>query len=374
MPVTAISSPPLRVRHYLPGGRENGGGIGRLVGYILDAQQGGDQHSVIDTRGPRWSPLPSGYMLSKAVLSLMRDQAMARDTVHHIHVAGRGSTARKLVLTAAARAVGARHVLHLHDYDYRADFLSRPPQQQAAVRQMFYGADRVIVLGRRDRDTLSDLLDLDPARISVLYNCVPDPGPRCAAGRADAPLHLIFLGQLGPRKGTPDLLDALATPGMASRDWTATLAGDGPVEAFRARAAELGLAARVAMPGWLSEPDVRRLCAAADILVLPSHAEGFAMAVLEGMAQGLAVVTTAVGAHDEILAHGQSCIFVPVGDPAALAGALARLVDDAPERARLGAAARRLFLERLEIGGYVRDLAALHRGLLPAKSLKTGAA
>ena len=71
-------------------------------------------------------------------------------------MAGRGSTLRKLVLTAAARTLGCTHVLHLHDYDYVTDFTGRPAWQQALVRRMFQGADRVVVLGRRDRDMATE--------------------------------------------------------------------------------------------------------------------------------------------------------------------------------------------------------------------------
>lgn len=364
MPEQANEPARLRVRHYLPGGRENGGGIGRLAGYILDATGGGDMHSMVDTRGPRWRPLPSGLMLSRAIAALLRDRVTAPDAIHHIHVAGRGSTSRKLILTAAARAIGARHVLHLHDYDYAADYLTRPARQQRAIRRMFRGADRVIVLGRRDRNTLCELMGVAPERISILYNSVPDPGARIRRKHRGERVRILFLGQLGPRKGVPELLAALADPGMARGDWTATLAGDGAVAAYRLRVAELGLADRVTLPGWLSEAQVLALCREADILVLPSHAEGFAMAVLEGMAHGLPVVTTRVGAHEELLADGQTCRFVPVGDPAALAGCLAGLVEDPAERARLGAQARGLFLSRLEIHQYVRQLGALHQEIV----------
>ena len=48
------------------------------------------------------------------------------------------------------------------------------------MRQMFQRADRVVVLGRRDRETAVDLLGVDTGRLTVLGNCVPDPGPRAA--------------------------------------------------------------------------------------------------------------------------------------------------------------------------------------------------
>ncbi|WP_375686956.1 glycosyltransferase family 4 protein [Pseudooceanicola sp. LIPI14-2-Ac024] len=362
------------VRHYLPGGREQGGGIGRLVGYIVDAQPGTSRHEIQDTRGPEWNALSSGGKMASAMATLARDRARTPDMIHHIHVAGRGSTARKLILTSAARHMGARHVLHLHDYDYRADYLARPGWQQAAVRAMFQGADKVIVLGAGDRDLVRDLLRVPPERIAIAYNCVPDPGPRPARPGGDAPVHILFLGQLGPRKGTPELLSALAHPGMAGRSWRATIAGNGPVADYREMAVTLGLGDRVYMPGWVSEAEVRSLCQAADILVLPSHAEGFAMAVLEGLSHGLAVITTRVGAHEDLLRHDDTCVFVPVGEPAALASAMAGLIDHPAHRQRIGAAGRDLFLSRLDIRSYATRLADIYAGLGSPALVPEGAA
>ena len=95
------------VRHYVPGGCENGGGIGRLVGYITEtAKETGTKHFVTDTRGARWSKLTSPARLFGAILTMAKDRIVAPDRIHHIHIAGRGSTSRKLILTEAARLFG----------------------------------------------------------------------------------------------------------------------------------------------------------------------------------------------------------------------------------------------------------------------------
>ncbi|MFN3524853.1 MAG: glycosyltransferase family 4 protein [Paracoccus sp. (in: a-proteobacteria)] len=353
------TQPDLTVRHYVAGGSENGGGIGRLVGYILKEQGSTGRHLIQDTRGPRWQPVPSGAKLTGAITALVWDRIACPARVQHIHIAGRGSTARKLILTAVARAIGQPYLLHLHDFDYAADFRRRPVWQQTAIRRMFRRAERVIVLGERDRITAVDLLDVPPRRVVILRNGVPDPGP--SIGRRGGVCHIVFLGQLGARKGVPELLAAFAHPAMRRQIWTATLAGDGPVETFRRQAEALGLADRVHLPGWISETQARKLCAQGHVLALPSHGEGMAMAVIEGLAHGMAVVTTRVGAHDEVMADGQTCLFVPVGDPDALAETLARLVADPALRSQLGRAGRALFRAEMEMTSYVRALDLLYR-------------
>lgn len=348
------------VRHYVSGGRERGGGIGRLVGNIVDAANAdGVLHLVTDTRGPRWSVPGSPARLSGALAVVAADRIAAPGRIQHIHVAGRGSTARKLVLTAAARAAGLPYILHLHDYDYAEDILRRPERQRTAMRRMFQAAERVIVLGQRDAGTVTGLLGVRYDRVDILHNCVLDPGTPAAPGVNAVPT-LVFLGQLSERKGVPELLRALASPRMAALEWRCILAGDGPVERFRAEAAALGLGDRVTMPGWLAAQETRALCAGGDILVLPSHSEGMAMAVIEGLAHGLAVVTTRVGAHEEAITDGVTGRFVPVGDVPALAEALAGLVSDPTERARLGAEGRSLFLSQFSMSAYMRRLADVY--------------
>lgn len=341
-----------RIRHYVAGGAEHGGGIGRLVGYILSSRSTGFDHRVVDTRGPRLSILRSPAHLVHAMSVLVADSLRGHPTLHHFHIAGRGSTVRKLVLGHWARLLRAPYVLHLHDYDYAQDLARRSRWQRHRLRSLFQNAERVVVLGHRDRETVNRALGVPAERIALLRNCVPDPGPRAPGGSAT--VEIIFLGQLGPRKGVPELFAALSDPLMAGGNWHATLAGDGSVETYRADAESLGLSSQVDLTGWVDADEAARLRARADILVLPSHAEGFAMAVLEGLAQGLAVVTTPVGAQGEVLVDGETCLLVPPGDCEALARALARLVADPDLRARLGKAGRALFLSRFDIEGYAR--------------------
>lgn len=352
----------ISIRHYVPGGCENGGGIGRLVGYICEAaSQSGKKHLVTDTRGSRWSFGMSPVRLLAACMLMAKDRMNAPERIHHIHVAGRGSTLRKLILTGAARSLGCSHILHLHDYDYASDFAARSPWKQMLIRRMFQNADYVVALGQRDRKTLMTNLGVDERRIVVAHNCVPDPGARNIPV-GEMPL-IVFLGQLSERKGVKELLLALSHPIMKKLQWRAVLAGDGPVENYRRQAAAMALSDRVTMPGWLDADETRTLCAKADILVLPSHAEGMAMAVIEGLAHGLAVVTTRVGAHDEVISDGETGVFVPVGDDKALASALAKLVANPEIRNHLSSNGRALYLNDFSMKAYMRSMEKLYEAV-----------
>jgi len=87
--------------------------------------------------------------------------------------------------------------------------------------------------------------------------------------------------------------------------------------------------------------DVPGILAAADAFVLSSRSESFGLAVVEAMAAGLPVVVSDLPAFRELLADGREGLKVPPGDPEALAGAIARVLDDAALRKALAAAGRR---------------------------------
>jgi glycosyltransferase involved in cell wall biosynthesis len=160
-----------------------------------------------------------------------------------------------------------------------------------------------------------------------------------------------------------------ARTALRARRWQATLAGDGEVEGTRRqRAAELGLADRDrALPGWIDAAQATDLLAAADILVLASHAENMPLSVLEALAHGVAVVATPVGTTPEILAgRGLGRCWCRPGDAAALAEALARLIDDPDLRQRIATAGHDVFRRHLDIAGAADRLAALYRAHAPA--------
>ncbi len=86
-----------------------------------------------------------------------------------------------------------------------------------------------------------------------------------------------------------------------------------------------------------------------------------AMSVLEGIAFGLCIVCTTVGAQAEVVEDGVSAMLVTPGDVQGLADALARCIVDPMLRRRLGAGARQTFLEKYNIADYPARLMAVYR-------------
>jgi glycosyltransferase involved in cell wall biosynthesis len=151
---------------------------------------------------------------------------------------------------------------------------------------------------------------------------------------AGAPL-VFALGRLHGNKGFDVLLEAIARcPGTYL--W---LAGEGPLRGeLEALAARLGLSDRVRFLGWQIDP--APCFAAADALVVPSRHEPLGSVLLEGWMHGLPVVAAASQGPRFLIAEGVNGLLVPVDDPAALAEAIARVLEDGKLAARLGAGGR----------------------------------
>jgi glycosyltransferase involved in cell wall biosynthesis len=312
----------------------------------------------IVTRGPG-SILVSPFYFVGALLIIITETLRGRADIVHINLSSGGSTTRKLMIATLCRILRVSYVIHLHASGYEPFYAGASETLKRRIGKMFNKASSVIVLGSYWKNYVSRMWPGCARRVEVLANATP-AFIAAPTERSDDQLRILFSGKLGARKGTPELVEALGTL-KNLENWVATLAGDGDIEKTRSAIQTLGIEHRVEIPGWVGSDDVVKLLQNADILVLPSFAENLPMSVIEGMAAGLAVIATPVGAVEDIIKDGDTGLLVPPGDAVALAAALKRLLDDPALRQRLGKAAQKFHAEHLEIGAYTTDLCDIWR-------------
>jgi len=191
------------------------------------------------------------------------------------------------------------------------------------------------------------------------------PEERQAARRglnlpADAVI-VLFAGRFARQKGLPDLLDAwAATPDLhrAKLVLVGSPAADdptGPIEESD----------HVIVRDWTD--DLQQYYWAADVLVLPSYAEGMSNTLLEAMCCGLPVVATTVGAATEMIRPEEDGFLIEPGDKSGLTKALTQLVDDSALRARVGAAAAATVRSRFAIERVVDEIERRYREVTKRK-------
>lgn len=174
-----------------------------------------------------------------------------------------------------------------------------------------------------------------------IVHCGVVPANYGTAKRGDFTGHVAFVGRLDAVKGVPLLLEAFATVRARHPKARLTIAGDGPARArFEARTQALGLTEVVRFAGYLDEPAVARLLESADMLVLPSFAEGLPVVLMEAFASRIPVIATQVAGVPELVVDGVSGFIVPPGDVETLADRLDRLLSNPALCARMGQAGR----------------------------------
>lgn len=183
--------------------------------------------------------------------------------------------------------------------------------------------------------------------VTVIPNPVPFPPDDDATPAECAPVPtrdsrrtMLGVGRLVPLKGFDLLIEAFARIAGRYPDWNLRILGEGHFREALARAATCkGLSDRVSMPGFTS--DVRSEMRQADLFVLSSRFEGFPMALLEAMSEGLACISfdceTGPG---ELINHHENGWLVPANDVSALAEALDTLMQDTDLRKCMGNRAR----------------------------------
>ena len=226
----------------------------------------------------------------------------------------------------------------------RTRHISAPVPRNAATRWLYATAThRIVTTGERLRAQVMEETGVAAARVVSIPTGIDlarfQPGDRGEARRAlGLPLDATIVGivaTLRSWKGHRYLLEAIA--GLKRTDVHLVIVGGGPQrEALGARVDALGIGSQVLFAG--NRDDVALWMRALDVFCLPSYAnEGVPQSLMQAMACGRPVVTTAVGSIPEIVTDGVNGVIVATEDAMALGNVLAALIDDAALRERLGA-------------------------------------
>ncbi len=342
-----------------------GGGMYKVADYLIQSQGPAEPGRSarllpLDTRGAG-SAAASLAVLAGALGKLLRGRLNGRLAGVHVNMAERLSLVRKSVVVVACRALGIPVVLHLHAAQLHHAYRRLPGPARAVVRWVFSLPRTCIVLGHASAEFVSGELGVPRERVEIVINGVPEPTlPRRVPGQPGRVRRVLFVGNLSERKGVSDLLAALAQPCVAGIAWQASFAGGGDVAGYRAAAARVGLGERVSFEGWASQQQVAQLLSQADVLVLPSHDEGLPLAILEALANGVAVICTPVGEIPHVLTDGRNACFVQPGDVRGIADGLARVLGDDTLRESLEHNGRALHRQRFSLSRFYAAIAAIH--------------
>ncbi len=274
----------------------------------------------------------------RLAMRLLWEMAKGNGRIVHIHTCSGFTFWRDSAHMCLAGLMGCRVVWHIHGGGFAAFAERQKSLGRAWIRRSLSRAAAVIVLGRESFEQLKPIAPL------ASWHVVPNGVSLAASSASLGDNVFLFLGNLGPRKGTIDLVNAASIACKDGFNARIDLAGDevepGQRETLRGLISEAGLSGRVRLVGVLAGEEKARAMASACCLVLPSHVESLPMAVLEAMACGLPVIVTRVGVLPTLVRDGVDGFIIDPGDTQALADRMRRMEREPEMRLRMGAAAR----------------------------------
>lgn len=257
--------------------------------------------------------------------------------------------------------------------------LVRPAKTSSRYQRLYGELDAIIFVSHKARETfLSTNPNIPYGRLTVVHNSVRLPQGLKKLKKSEqstfskssncsdtlSPLRLLFAGRLAPEKGVDVLFKALAR--IKQLPWTLTLCGTGDpdyVTRLRDMSRSLGIDSRVDFAGHLA--DMFPVIDSHDLGVLPTIvAEACPMSVIECMSRGVPVLATSNGGQAEYLHDGADSMLIPPGDSAALAEAIAKLIDDRKLLASLSANALTTFDSSLSYPIFYQRIIDIYTNLI----------
>ncbi|MDZ7269997.1 MAG: glycosyltransferase family 4 protein [candidate division KSB1 bacterium] len=310
---------------------------------------------------------PRGYLDPAAIVRLAQLLRAQHVQVIHCHY----SRDLWTVVPAARLAGRVPTVLIKHVGTMR-------PKRDPAHRWLYGHVAQVWAISRVIRENLIATHPIAPERVAVVHQGVdlarfrvpPQERARVRGqfGFAENALVVGTIGRLEPGKGHLEFLHMAAEVArQVPQSVFLVVGGTTRGEEFRAEpiyrlAAELNLGPRLVFAGF--RQDIPSVLAAMDVFAFPSRAEAFGLVVIEAMAAGVPVISTASDGVLDIVVDGESGLLVPPQDVASLTKAVVRLLTDAELRHRLGRAGRQRVKRLFTVERMAAQVEMLSRGLL----------
>lgn len=283
--------------------------------------------------------------------------------IAHLHTAERGSFWRKSFLLKFFHRHGIKVVLHHHAAEFEDFYAKCSEQQKKKVCKTLAEADVNIVLSER---LVSMIKDKEPsAKVEVLYNAVStyERNPYSLEAR-----NVLFMGRLGVRKGTFDLIEAIKRlDSRIPEDVKFYLCGDVGEKEVEAKVKELGIEHRIAHIGWIDGEQKKEFISKSMINCLPSYNEGLPMTILETMAAGVPNISTNIASIPEVIKDGENGYLITPGDIDTLTDRLYNLIQNSSLRKEFSDQSFKLVSEGFSLGTNIGKLKNIYNKLSSTK-------
>lgn len=246
--------------------------------------------------------------------------------IRHVHAHFAGMAARTAFWVKKFFGINYSVTVHAND-------IFVPRQFEIGLPEIFSSASDIIVVSDFAANYVRETLPETASRVHRIYNGI-DPG-QFHSTRFAAPPLILSIGRLISKKGFDLLIDACAFLRKRGYDFRCEIIGEGPLfEELQARVDRHDLRERLLLAGAKTQAEVATILGEATVFALPCRVDpdgamdNLPTVVMEAMASAVPVVSTDVGGISEMIRDGETGFVVTQNDPAAMADAISRVLDN----------------------------------------------
>ena len=266
-----------------------------------------------------------GWSSARIFFRLLTDRKIE---IVHLHFAADGSFWRKEKLLRMAKMFGKKVVMHCHASRFKDFYSEQSENGEKHIVDTLNKADVLIALSESWKEWFVSV-GIEASKIVVLHNITANPQVRPECKVQDNKVHLLFMGELGRRKGVFDIIRGLAK----HRDELEgklefRIGGNTNEDKLMQEIEEGGLKNIVKFEGWVAGEKKIDLLNWADLFILPSFNEGLPISILEAMSYKMPIISTPVGGIPEVVKEGINGAIVNPGNEEEIFLAIKKFVDD----------------------------------------------
>ena len=248
----------------------------------------------------------------------------------HIHSSFGPSFYRKMPFIYMASLFKKPIINHIHGADFEDFYVRASQKKKNLIRRVYGKCTRLIALSDEWKEKLSQIVEPEKIEVIENYSIIHRDAVDERINRKSNDT-VLFLGELGRRKGCFDIPDVAEKVIREVPDAEFILGGDG-AEAdkilLKKKFREKGIMNHIKFPGWVRNEEKDALLREADVYFLPSYNEGMPMSILDAMGYGLPIVSTDVGGIPKLVINGKNGKCCRTGDIEAMSESIVELLNN----------------------------------------------
>jgi len=222
----------------------------------------------------------------------------------HFHTAADASFYRKSILLRVSKSLNLKTIMHMHGSDFDSFYTNGKPSVKKYITKSLAKASLILVLSDYWKSFFNE--NFIGLSLDILKNGIDVKSYQPYIRKPTEYNKFLFMGRLGERKGTYDLLKAIEiiVNTYGRKDLMFYLAGDGEIAEVEKIINDRNLSNNVKLLGWLNNEQKREKLKEVEVVILPSYDENLPMALIEAMACGKVIISTYAGGIPDLVKPG----------------------------------------------------------------------